>query len=214
MSNSKDTLNKQFGLYELDENDLHSNPIEQFSIWYQAALEADLIHPNAFTLATSTNDGKPSSRVLLLKDFDEKGFVFYTNSQSKKGDDLSHNPYAAISFWWGKLERQVRIEGEIKKVSSDEADEYFSSRPRGSQIGAWASNQSSVIESRDILDNRFKEYEDKYKDVSVPRPLYWNGYRLIPNSIEFWQGRDNRLHDRIRYNLQSDGKWARERLAP
>ncbi len=214
MGNSEDKLNKQYGLYELDEKDLSSDPIIQFDLWYEDAVKADLIHPNAFTLATSTNDGKPSSRVLLLKGFDEKGFIFYTNSQSKKGDDLSNNPFAAISFWWGKLERQVRVEGQIEIVSSDEADEYFSSRPRGSQIGAWASDQSSVIESRDILDNRFKEFEDKYKDMSIPRPPYWNGYRLIPNSIEFWQGRDNRLHDRIRYNLQPGGKWIRERLAP
>lgn len=214
MSNSEDTLNKQFGLYELSEKDLSSDPIIQFDLWYEDAVKAELIHPNAFTLATSTNDGKPSSRVLLLKDFDEKGFVFYTNSHSKKGDDLSGNPFAAMSFWWGKLERQVRIEGAIEKVSSDEADEYFSSRPRGSQIGAWASEQSSVIDSRDTLDQRFEEYENKYKDMNVPRPPYWDGYRLIPNSIEFWQGRDNRLHDRIRYILQVDGTWTKERLAP
>ncbi len=214
MSNSKDTLNKQFGLYELSEKDLCSDPIEQFDIWYEQALQADLIHPNAFTLATSTVEGKPASRILLLKGFNADGFVFYTNSQSKKGDHMSQNPYAAMTFWWGKLERQVRVEGAIEEVSSGDADEYFSSRPRGSQIGAWASNQSSVIDCREILDQRFKEFEDKFRDASIPRPPYWNGYRLIPNSIEFWQGRDNRLHDRIRYILPPDGKWTKERLAP
>ena len=214
MSNTEDTLNKQFGLYELREKDLSSDPLIQFDLWYEDAVKAELIHPNAFTLATSTNDGKPSSRVLLLKGFDERGFVFYTNSHSKKGGDLSVNPFAAISFWWGKLERQVRIEGAIEKVSSDEADEYFSSRPRGSQIGAWASEQSSVIDSRDTLDQQFQEYENKYKDMTVPRPPYWDGYRLIPNLIEFWQGRENRLHDRIQYILQADGTWNKERLAP
>ncbi len=214
MTNSKDTLNKQFGLFELDQKDMNSSPIRQFGVWYEQALRADLIHPNAFTLATSTTDGKSSARVLLLKDFDQNGFVFYTNSLSKKGSDLSHNPYAALCFWWGKLERQVRIEGEIEKVSSDEADEYFASRPRGSQIGAWASEQSSVINSREILDQRYAEFENKFKDQAVPRPPYWNGYRLIPNAIEFWQGRDNRLHDRIRYTLKAQGDWVVERLAP
>lgn len=214
MTNSKDTLNEQFGLFKLDEKDVNSSPVEQFRTWYEQALKADLIHPNAFTLATSTKEGKPSARILLLKDFDHNGFVFYTNSQSRKGSDLSHNPYASICFWWGKLERQVRIEGEIEKVSSDEANEYFASRPIGSQIGAWASEQSSVIDSREILDQRFKDFENKFGNTFVPRPSHWNGYRLIPNSIEFWQGRDNRLHDRLRYTLQSDATWKIERLAP
>jgi pyridoxamine 5'-phosphate oxidase len=214
MSNSEDMLNKQFGLAELKEEDVSPNPIEQFRLWYEEALGADFIHPNAFTLASSTKEGKPSARQLLLKDFDEAGFVFYTNSESKKGNDLADNPFAALCFWWDKLERQVRIEGEIQMVSDDEADEYFQSRPIGSQIGAWTSNQSSVIPGREILDKRYKEFEEKFKDGAVPRPPYWNGYRLMPNTIEFWQGRDNRLHDRLRYKLQSDGGWLIERLAP
>ena len=214
MGNSEDTLNKQFGLYELKEGDVSPDPIEQFGHWYNEALQAELIHPNAFTLATSTREERPSARVLLLKDFDENGFVFYTNSQSKKGWELDDNPTAALCFWWGKLERQVRIEGSVEKVSDGEADEYFSSRPRGSQIGAWASEQSSVIPNRGILERRYEEFESEFDDKPVPRPSFWNGYRLIPDSIEFWQGRDNRLHDRLRYTLQRDRKWIIERLAP
>ncbi|MGB3363693.1 MAG: pyridoxamine 5'-phosphate oxidase [Thermodesulfobacteriota bacterium] len=213
MSNSEDTLNKQFGLFELKESDIDSDPIKQFGIWYEEALRADLIHPNAFTLTTSTREGKPSARVLLLKDYDESGFVFYSNSESKKGSDLAENPFAAFCFWWGKLERQIRIEGRIEKVSADEADAYFATRPRGSQIGAWASNQSTVIPKRELLEEKVHEFESKFQNKDVPRPLYWNGYRLVPNLIEFWQGRDNRLHDRLRYNLQNDGGWVVERLA-
>jgi len=214
MSNSEDTLNKQFGLSELKEEDVSSNPFEQFRHWYEEALRGDFIHPNAFTLATSTNEGKPSARQLLLKDFDEGGFVFYTNSESKKGNDLAANPFAALCFWWDKLERQVRIEGKVEIVSQDEADEYFSSRPIGSQIGAWASNQSSVIPNREVLDTRVEDFERKFEGGAVPRPQYWNGYRLVPDAIEFWQGRDNRLHDRLRYMLQTDGRWLIDRLAP
>lgn len=213
MSNSEDTLNKQFGLYDLKESDLDPNPIEQFKIWYEQALKAEFIHANAFTLATSTNDGKPSARQLLLKDFDEEGFVFYSNSDSKKGNDLADNPFAALCFWWDKLERQVRVEGKVQIVSHEDADEYFHSRPVGSQLGAWASNQSSVIPDRELLDNRYKEFEHKFEGKVIPRPPYWNGYRLVPVQIEFWQGRDNRLHDRLRYRLEN-GHWVIERLAP
>jgi len=214
MTKSNNTPDKQYGLSELKEEDVSSNPIKQFGAWYEEALRADLIHPNAFTLTTSTKDGKPSARVVLLKDYHERGFVFYSNSESKKGSDLADNPFAAFCFWWGKLERQIRIEGKIEKVSEDEADDYFASRPRGSQIGAWVSNQSTVIPDRKLLDERVCEFESKYKDKPIPRPLYWNGYRLVPDLIEFWQGRDNRLHDRLRYRLQKEGEWVIERLAP
>jgi pyridoxamine 5'-phosphate oxidase len=214
MTTSNDSLNKQFGLLELKESDLDPDPIEQFRVWYEEALRAEFIYPNAFTLATSTTDGKPSARQLLLKNFDNEGFVFYSNSESKKGHDLADNPLAALCFWWDKLERQVRVEGQIKMVSDDEADQYFSTRPLGSQLGAWASDQSSVIPDRQFLEDRVQKLEDKYKNKDVPRPLHWKGYRLIPQSIEFWQGRDNRLHDRLRYRLQEDGKWLIERLAP
>ena len=214
MTKSQDSLNKQFGLSELYEADLDPNPIEQFRIWFGQALRAEFIHPNAFTLATSTKDGKPSARQLLLKDFDEEGFVFYSNSESKKGSDLADNPFAALCFWWDKLERQVRVEGKVQIVSQQEADEYFHSRPIGSQLGAWASNQSTVIADRELLDNRYREFENKFEDKIIPRPPYWNGYRLVPVAIEFWQGRQNRLHDRLRYKLQKDGSWTIERLAP
>ena len=214
MTTSNDSLNKQYRLSELKESDLNPDPIAQFRVWYEEALKAEFIHTNAFTLATSTPDGKPSARQLLLKDFDNNGFVFYSNSESKKGHDLSDNPFAALCFWWDKLERQVRVEGLIKMVSDIEADQYFSTRPLGSQIGAWASDQSSVIPDRKFLEDRVQKFEDKYKYKDVPRPPHWNGYRLVPESIEFWQGRDNRLHDRLRYRLQEDGKWLIERLAP
>ena len=214
MTKSENTLNKQFGLSELYEADLDANPIEQFRFWYEEALGAEFVHPNAFTLATSTKDGKPSARQLLLKDFDEEGFVFYSNSDSKKGSDLADNPFAALCFWWDKLERQVRVEGKVQIVSQKDADEYFHSRPIGSQLGAWASNQSTVIADRELLDNRYKEFENKFEDKIIPRPPYWNGYRLVPVAIEFWQGRQNRLHDRLRYKLEKDGKWIIERLAP
>ena len=214
MTTSKETLNKQFGLSELKESDLDPDPIRQFRLWYEEALKSGFIHPNAFTLATSTTDGKPSARQLLLKDFDNRGFAFYSNSHSKKGNDLADNPFAALCFWWDKLERQVRVEGQVQMVAADEADEYFSTRPLGSQLGAWASDQSSVIPNRELLEDRVQKFEIMYKDKEVPRPPHWNGYRLVPELIEFWQGRENRLHDRLRYRLESDGKWLIERLAP
>lgn len=206
--------NRQYGMFELLEEDLDPDPFKQFESWYNDALKAEFVHPDAFSLATSSADGRPAARMLLLKGFDKKGFVFYTNSGSRKGEELESNPFCTICFWWDKLERQVRIEGRVEKVSDSEADSYFSSRPHGSQIGAWASEQSSVIPDRKYLEKRFNDIEEKYKGREVPRPGYWNGYRLIPDSIEFWQGRPNRLHDRLRYMLLEDGSWAIERLAP
>lgn len=204
----------QYELYELREEDLDPNPFKQFEKWFDWALTADLIHPNAFTLATSGADQRPSVRMLLLKGFDEKGFVFYTNSESKKGHDLSDNPNAAICFWWDKLERQIRIEGTVERIDERRADAYFASRPRGSQIGAWASEQSRVIDDRYVLENRYREIEKKYEGGDVPRPPCWLGYVLMPSSIEFWQGRPDRLHDRLRYRLLPEGTWLIERLAP
>jgi pyridoxamine 5'-phosphate oxidase len=206
--------NKEYGLYELKETDLAPNPFKQFEKWYDDALKSGSLQPDAMTLATSTRDGRPSARMMLLKGFDEKGFVFYTNSESKKGKDLAENPLGAIVFWWAQLERQVRIEGNIDKVSDKEADTYFRSRPRESQIAAWVSEQSRVISSREVIESRFRELEVKYKNRDIPRPPYWTGYRLRPHSIEFWQGRPNRLHDRLRYRLLDDGSWVIERLAP
>lgn len=207
-------LGREFSLLELREANLDPNPLNQFEKWFNDALKAIPLHPNALTLATATKDGKPSARMMLLKGFDENGFIFYTNSESKKGENLAENPLAAIVFWWAELERQVRIEGHIDKVSNEESDSYFKSRPRGSQIGAWASRQSQVISSRDVLESRFQELEVQYQNRDIPRPPHWTGYRLRPESIEFWQGRPNRLHDRLRYRLRDDGSWIIERLAP
>ena len=165
------------------------------------------------TLATATKDARPSARVVLLKSFDDRGFVFYTNYHSRKGKELNDNPRACLLFYWSELWRQVRIEGVIEKVSADESEEYFQSRPLGSKLGAWASNQSEVVDSRDTLEARFAELEKRFGE-DVPRPTHWGGYRLRPNSIEFWQGRDNRLHDRLRYRLEENGAWVIERLGP
>ncbi|HWP94035.1 MAG TPA: pyridoxamine 5'-phosphate oxidase [Thermodesulfobacteriota bacterium] len=214
MDTPKADFNKEFKLRELRESDLDSNPFRQFQKWFEEALKADPVYANAMTLATANRGGKPSARMMLLKGFDEGGFVFYTNAESNKGEDLGQNPRAALVFWWSQLERQVRIEGRVEKVSDEEADSYFKTRPKGSQLGAWASQQSRVIRSRKVLDNRMEELEAKYSDVDVPRPPYWLGYRLAPESIEFWQGRPNRLHDRLRYRLVKDGSWIIERLAP
>jgi len=211
----KDYRDDQYELYELREDQLDASPFVQFENWFQAAQNAELIHPNAFTLATSGGDRRPSARMLLMKGYDDRGFVFYTNSQSKKGNDLSGNPNASICFWWRELERQVRIEGEVEPVDDSAADLYFASRPRGSQIGAWASPQSSVIDSREVLESRYREIEKQYEGKDIPRPPYWQGYILIPSTIEFWQGRPDRLHDRLRYRLGTPGGgWVIERLAP
>lgn len=204
----------QFELYELKEKDLDENPFKQFEKWFREAQSKDHIHPNAFALGTSDKDNRPSVRMLLMKDFSEHGFVFYTNSESRKGEEISQNQSASICFWWDRSERQVRIEGKILVVDSSEADAYFKSRPRGSQIGAWTSPQSRVIPGREVLEERYSEIEEKYDGLDVPRPPYWNGYRLVPSSIEFWQGRPDRLHDRLRFTLDSSGKWIVERLAP
>ncbi|HXG30741.1 MAG TPA: pyridoxamine 5'-phosphate oxidase, partial [Thermodesulfobacteriota bacterium] len=183
------SLGEEFGLRELRERDLDPSPFKQFQIWFEDALRVDPIYANALTLATATRDGWPSARMMLLKGFDEDGFVFYTNRESRKGEDLSQNPRAAIVFWWAQLERQVRIEGSVEWVSDEEADSYFKTRPRGSQLGAWASNQSRIISGREVLDRRMDELEVKYRNQEIPRPPYWTGYRLRPVSIEFWQGR-------------------------
>ena len=199
--------------HKLEEGDLNDNPIFQFEKWFQEAKDAHLHEPYAMTLATSTKDGKPSSRIVLMRNFDKKGFVFYTNYLSRKGIEIMENPNAALLFFWQDMERQVRIEGVLEKVSAEESDLYFSSRPRESKLGAWTSEQSKVIKSRKVLDERFKELSKKYPDDNVPRPPHWGGYLLKPTSIEFWQGRPSRLHDRILYTLENNN-WKIERLAP
>jgi len=198
----------------LSENEIASDAIQQFDKWWKESLESDIEEVNAMTLATSSNDGIPSARIVLLKGYDKRGFVFFTNYQSLKGQQLLENPRACLVFFWKEIERQIRITGLVEKVSVKESDDYFSSRPEGSRIGAWASPQSQVIVSRNWLEENEKEFQQKFKNKTIPRPQHWGGYRVKPISIEFWQGRSNRLHDRINYTLLGDGSWLIERLAP
>lgn len=198
----------------LDERTADPDPTKQFALWFDEAIAAQLPLPNVMTLATATTDGKPSARVVLLKSFDANGFVFYTNYNSSKSKELMENPRAALVMYWQEPNRQVRIEGIVQKISDEESDNYFQTRPLDSQISAVASPQSEVISSREELEKKFKEIEKHYRDQPVSRPSYWGGYRLKPTKIEFWQGRAARLHDRILYILQDDGSWAIKRLAP
>jgi pyridoxamine 5'-phosphate oxidase len=198
----------------LDEKEIDQDPIKQFQKWFSEARAENLILPEAMTLSTASKDGRPSARLVLLKDVDDQGFVFYTNYRSPKGRTLDENPYASLVFFWPQLERQVRIEGSVSRVSAEESDAYFRTRPRDSQLGALASPQSEVIENRESLERRFKELEALYRDRPVERPPHWGGYRLKPDRIEFWKGRPGRLHDRILYELKSDGSWSIHRLAP
>ncbi len=214
MDTSVADLRKDYQLQGLRETDVDVSPFRQFQVWFDQALAAQLPEPNAMTVATATQSGIPSARIVLLKGFDERGFVFYTNYQSHKGQELADNPRAALVFWWAELERQVRIEGRVLKVSDQESDEYFHSRPFNSRLGAWASDQSQVIESREVLERRAGELKTKYENSDVPRPPHWGGFRVIPSGIEFWQGRPSRLHDRLLYRLIDDGTWVIERLSP
>ncbi|HEY9804895.1 MAG TPA: pyridoxamine 5'-phosphate oxidase [Leptolyngbyaceae cyanobacterium] len=206
-------LRKDYTLEGLSETEIDPNPFIQFKKWFEQALAAQLPEPNAMTIATTTPDGTPSARMVLLKDFDERGFVFFTNYNSRKGQELAQNPQAAIVFWWAELERQVRILGSVEKVSESESDYYFESRPAKSRLGAWASNQSEIITSREVLEQRMQELQSKYENQEIPRPPHWGGLRVIPTEIEFWQGRSSRLHDRLLYTLD-DGSWKIQRLSP
>ncbi|WP_026102717.1 pyridoxamine 5'-phosphate oxidase [Pleurocapsa sp. PCC 7319] len=215
MNSSIADLRQNYTLGGLAKADVDANPIKQFQIWFQQALDAELLEPNAMTLATATADGKPTARIVLLKGVSDNGFVFYTNYQSQKGKQLIANPYGALVFLWKELERQVRIEGKVEQLSIQESDTYFYSRPRASQLGALASAQSQVIASRELLDQKLVDLQTQYQnDDTIPRPEYWGGFRVIPNRIEFWQGRPSRLHDRLVYNLQDDSSWEITRLAP
>ena len=215
MNSSLADLRKNYTLTGLSEADVDANPIKQFQIWFQQALDAHLLEPNAMTLATATADGKPSARIVLLKGVSENGFVFYTNYQSQKGKQLIANPYGALVFLWKELERQVRIEGKVEQLSPQESEAYFQSRPKASQLGALASAQSRVIVSREVLDRKLVDLQTQYQnDATIPRPEHWGGFKVIPNRIEFWQGRPSRLHDRLVYNLQDDRSWQITRLAP
>lgn len=198
---------------ELNEEDVDPNPFRQFGNWFALAESAVSILPNAMTLATVSEHGTPAARVVLLKEFDENGFVFYTNYDSRKGIELSANPAAALCFYWSVLGKQIRINGTVTRTSREESDAYFHTRPLDSQLGAWASNQSEVIESRDVLERRMEEAVKKYGE-QIPTPEHWGGYRLAPTLFEFWQNRASRLHDRIRYRLDPQGMWIIERLAP
>ena len=198
----------------LDESTIENNPIKLFKSWFNHAVKQDILEPNAMTLATADENGKPSARIVLLKDFDERGFVFFTNYKSIKGRQLEQNPNAALVFWWVSLARQIRIEGKVKKVSAAESDAYFNSRPLGNQLGAVVSNQSKKIPSYSYLENQFEEISKKYKNKKVERPDYWGGYRVKPAMIEFWQGRENRLHDRLGFTKTDSNKWKLDRLSP
>jgi pyridoxamine 5'-phosphate oxidase len=211
--NNLHDLRQDYRVAQLTEKDVEQNPILQFENWFNAALAAQLYEPNVMTLATSDRFGKPSARIVLLKGFDENGFVFYTNYESKKGRDLLENPQAALVFFWAELERQVRIEGVVTKVDTETSAAYFHSRPIGSQIGSLASPQSKVLKSRESLENKATELTKEFKGSEIPHPLHWGGYLIEPSHIEFWQGRPSRLHDRIAYDLV-DGSWIINRLAP
>ena len=207
-------LRQDYTLQDLSEIKVNSNPFLQFKKWFDQTLSADILEPNAMTLSTTTTECKPSARMVLIKNFDERGFVFYTNYNSQKAQELAENPQAALVFWWAELQRQVRIYGRVEKILERESDQYFYSRPFNSRLGAWASNQSEVIESRKVIEERLQELKHKYQNQDIPRPPHWGGIRVIPTEIEFWQGRSSRLHDRLLYTKNVDDSWKIERLSP
>ena len=206
-------LRREYAHARLDEASVGPDPIAQFGRWFEEALKAQVMEPNAMTLATATADGVPSARVVLLKGFDEQGFVFFTDYRSQKGTELRANGRAALVLHWPELERQVRITGAASVIEQAESEAYYQSRPRGSRLGAWISHQSQVIASRKVLDDRIPELEETFPGDDIPLPAYWGGFRVVPERIEFWQGRENRLHDRIRYVRDGD-QWRIERLSP
>ena len=208
------TMRRSATGFALDREDLADDPVVQFEDWFAYACESVPMDPNAVFLATVDNQNRPSTRTVLLKYFDENGFVFFTNYESKKAAHIADNPHVALLFFWSDAARQVKIRGKAERISAAETLKYFVSRPRGSQIGAWVSAQSSVISSRSLLENKFQEIKTKFRNKEVPLPSFWGGYRVVPYEIEFWQGRRNRLHDRFQYTRQDDGRWEIERLAP
>ncbi|ADB38906.1 pyridoxamine 5'-phosphate oxidase [Spirosoma linguale] len=213
MPSSISKLRNEYTLNGLDAVDVLPDPVAQFKEWFDAALSAAVPEPNAMHVSTVSKDGRPDGRIVLLKDVSDAGFVFYTNYESRKGRELTEHPFATLTFFYPELERQIRIEGRVEKVGPSESDDYFHSRPRGSQIGAWVSNQSTVIENREVLENRQRELIAQFDGQPIPRPPHWGGFRVVPDMIEFWQGRPSRLHDRIRYRKEADN-WLIERLSP
>ena len=213
LRNYINSIRTNYAKQTLDENDVNANPIVQFAKWFEEAVGAQVIDPNAMAMCSATKEGKPSARILLLRNISEDGFVFYSNNNSRKGSEIEENPNCALLFFWPELERQIRIEGVVQKQTAEESDAYFNSRPHESKIGAWTSEQSKVISSREILNEKYEALHKKYPGENVPRPPYWGGYVLKPVSIEFWQGRPNRLHDRILFTKEN-GNWKIERLSP
>jgi pyridoxamine 5'-phosphate oxidase len=213
MSKSVADIRKDYMLASFDEKDALANPIEQFTHWWNDAINSNIDEVNAMTLATVTPKGTPTARIVLLKGYDETGFVFFTNYLSDKGKELANNPAAALVFFWKELERQIRIEGTVEKVNNEENDAYFNSRPAGSKIGAWASHQSAVIEYRQVIEQNVQKYTEIFDTENIPRPDHWGGYKVTPHLIEFWQGRSSRLHDRIQYR-KDEQEWIKERLSP
>jgi pyridoxamine 5'-phosphate oxidase len=207
-------IRKDYIFKSLSDSDTHPDAMTQFDQWWKEAISSEIDEVNAMSLATVGAEGKPSCRIVLLKGYDERCFVFFTNYESRKGFDLTHNPHAALTFFWKELERQIRIEGKVVKAPESESAEYFHSRPRMSQIGAWTSPQSKEIENRDFLEKKFDELTLQYEHEEIPYPKHWGGFILLPESIEFWQGRASRLHDRISYQKLENKKWSKVRLAP
>jgi len=207
-------LRKDYTLHSLTETAVAPLPIAQFTAWWEQAVESAIEEVNAMALSTVNKEGRPESRIVLLKGYSEKGFVFFTNYESDKGDQLQQNAHCSLLFFWKELERQVRINGRAEKISAQESDDYFNSRPEGSKIGAWASPQSRIVESQQWLHENFERIKTQYQNNTISRPPHWGGFIVRPVSIEFWQGRPSRMHDRIKYSLQQDGGWKIERLAP